>query len=125
MKYLKTYEFFNSYEEKENFWLICENEVYFLASLHHIKVLEEDIESFLRRREVILSFKFEPAFPIQNFPVETQNKKFYVTLSGYMPFSKGYDYYIKYGLKYMGEIIPTNEEIEDVEFKCNIKKYNL
>jgi hypothetical protein len=111
MKYLKTYET-DYVPKKRRFWLInCKDEAYFISSLYHIKIKKDAIKNFLEIRDYIIK--------------KYNDEKYYMTISGYMNFSEGYYWYIESGLKFMGEIAPTQKEIELAELELATKKYNL
>jgi calcineurin-like phosphoesterase family protein len=115
VKYIKTYEYldvdFDEYDT--NFWLInCKDEIYFIASLYHINLDEEKIKDFLKKRDQIIL-------------IDSNDDKFYITTSGYMNFSEGYFWYIEHDYEFMGEIVPTKEEIELAELRRDLNKYNL
>ena len=106
MKYLKTYS-------ERKFWLInCKNDAYFLASLRHIKCGKRQIDYFFS-----IYHRVNLVFPAEEY--------LYISEMGYMPYTDtGYNWYIT-NHEYMGEIIPTEEEIETAELEFNVSKYNL
>jgi hypothetical protein len=119
---LTKFKLFEKLNDKKRFWLLdldikSDDDTYRLASLMKIGCTDDEIEFMLN----LFDGMEEMIYINLNSGVNSG-----VDEAGYMPGDKiGYDWYKDNGYEYMGEIIPTEEDIERAEIKLDADKYNL
>ena len=113
---------FEKISNKRKFWLLnIKNEYYMLASLKTIKCTRDEINFFTKI--VALRNFGENKIYINRTTIDPD---FGLDARGYNVYKKdSFEYYSENGYEYMGEIIPSPEELEKVKFEMDVKKYNL
>jgi len=113
MKYLKKFE---GIDKSKCFWKVKTKNPDFEASLYKLDVPDNLIQMYLRNDTLLLfSGKYVYIAPFKTFDYSSWNE-----------FNKqGKNNYEGDGLIYQGEIEITDKDIEDMEMKKSVKKYNL
>ena len=121
MKYIKKFE---NHEYIGEFWLIRTDKPYMELSLHKIGATQSEIERFNLSSTYKLHDKIyiSMRYNFVNGVIDGLNND----NCGWMPGDANGDFfYIKNKFNYMGEVIITDEDIEEYSIKKNIEKYNL